>query len=287
MSRRGRRPAYGGTPYGRKRRAPDRGAKARGLEVVLYPFVMMDVPAGNALPDPATGAAGQPPYPWRGRITAIRRPARRPSDGTSAAATQVEPLVPARRCGLSAAWFSTTRISPRRPAASMASSSAGSCRPDPRPLGARHLSGRGEAAGARGRRAGHPAARHEDRLRRRLDGVRRPCSRRRQRGALSPRPALFAIAGIDAVGIDCYPPLSDWREGSAHLDLGGRRAASTTSITCAGALAAARPSTGTTRRGRARRADPPRRSPTEPMASRGCSARRISSPGGRTGIWSA
>ena len=32
--------------------APDPGLKARGLKVVLYPFVMMDVPAGNALPDP-------------------------------------------------------------------------------------------------------------------------------------------------------------------------------------------------------------------------------------------
>ena len=29
----------------------------------------MDIPAGNALPDPYTGGAGQPAYPWRGRIT--------------------------------------------------------------------------------------------------------------------------------------------------------------------------------------------------------------------------
>ena len=40
--------------------------KARGLKVTLYPFVMMDVPADNALPDPWTGAAPQPAYPWRG-----------------------------------------------------------------------------------------------------------------------------------------------------------------------------------------------------------------------------
>jgi hypothetical protein len=30
---------------------------------------MMDVPAGNSLPHPETGAVGQPAYPWRGRIT--------------------------------------------------------------------------------------------------------------------------------------------------------------------------------------------------------------------------
>ena len=42
--------------------------------MVLYPFVMMDMPAGNALPDP-TAAAGQPAYPWRGRITCHPAPA--------------------------------------------------------------------------------------------------------------------------------------------------------------------------------------------------------------------
>ena len=36
--------------------------KARGLKVTLYPFVMMDIAAGNALPDPWTGAASQPAF---------------------------------------------------------------------------------------------------------------------------------------------------------------------------------------------------------------------------------
>ena len=61
------RPAYGGTPVRRQRRQRRSPTlRARGLSVTLYPFVMMDVPAGNALPDPWTGAAAQPPYPWRG-----------------------------------------------------------------------------------------------------------------------------------------------------------------------------------------------------------------------------
>ena len=52
---------------------------------------MMDIPAGNALPDPLTGAASQPAYPWRGRITCDPAPGQPGSpDGTAAAATQVD-----------------------------------------------------------------------------------------------------------------------------------------------------------------------------------------------------
>ena len=50
----------------------------------------MDIPAGNALPDPWTGAASQPAYPWRGRITCDPAPGQPGSpQGTPAAATQV------------------------------------------------------------------------------------------------------------------------------------------------------------------------------------------------------
>ena len=35
-----------------------------------------------------------------------------------------------------------------------------------------------------------------------------------------PLDALFADPAIDAVGIDFYPPLSDWREGRDHADAG-------------------------------------------------------------------
>ena len=42
------------------------------MRITFYPFVMMDVPAGNTLPDPYSDNAatiGQPVLPWRGRIT--------------------------------------------------------------------------------------------------------------------------------------------------------------------------------------------------------------------------
>ncbi|WP_411035091.1 glycoside hydrolase/phage tail family protein [Shinella sp. BYT-45] len=68
VSRSGGAAAYGGTPSDASVIAAIRDLKARGLEVYLYPFLMMDVPAGNGLPDPY-GGPEQAVYPWRGRIT--------------------------------------------------------------------------------------------------------------------------------------------------------------------------------------------------------------------------
>ncbi|WP_395645318.1 glycoside hydrolase TIM-barrel-like domain-containing protein [Terricaulis sp.] len=77
-------PAFGGTPSDQTVVQALHQLKARGYKVGLYPFVLMDVPVGNALPDPY-GGAEQAAYPWRGRIT-LNAPE---SDQTSAAADQV------------------------------------------------------------------------------------------------------------------------------------------------------------------------------------------------------
>lgn len=61
-------PAYGGTPNDRSVIQAIRDLKARGLGVYLYPFLMMDIPPGNGLPDPY-GWGEQAAFPWRGRIT--------------------------------------------------------------------------------------------------------------------------------------------------------------------------------------------------------------------------
>ncbi len=93
------KPAYGGTPSDETVIAAIADLKRRGLRVVLYPFVMMDVPTGNGLPDPY-GAAEQAAYPWRGRITchpAIGRAAT--VDKTAAAASQVAAFVGEARAG--------------------------------------------------------------------------------------------------------------------------------------------------------------------------------------------
>ena len=47
--------AYGGTPDDASVIAAIRDLKARGLKVTLYPFVLMDIPAGNTLPSPYGG----------------------------------------------------------------------------------------------------------------------------------------------------------------------------------------------------------------------------------------
>ncbi|MBR0556346.1 glycoside hydrolase/phage tail family protein [Ciceribacter sp. L1K23] len=77
-------PAYGGTPDDASVVDAIRDLKARGLEVYLYPFVMMDVPDGNDLPDPY-GGGEQASYPWRGRITCHPAPGRPGSPDRTAA----------------------------------------------------------------------------------------------------------------------------------------------------------------------------------------------------------
>jgi hypothetical protein len=90
VSQTGGRPAFGGTPSDLSVVHLIGELKARGLKITFYPFVVMDIPAGNALPDPWTGAASQPAYPWRGRIACDPAPGQPGSpQGTSAAATQV------------------------------------------------------------------------------------------------------------------------------------------------------------------------------------------------------
>jgi hypothetical protein len=66
------RPIYGGTPADFAVVQAIKEMKARGLRVTFYPFILMDVPGGNTLPNPYSDNAseiGQPAFPWRGRIT--------------------------------------------------------------------------------------------------------------------------------------------------------------------------------------------------------------------------
>ncbi|MEM5473425.1 glycoside hydrolase/phage tail family protein [Hoeflea sp. AS60] len=85
-------PAYGGTPDDTSIIEAIRDLKARGLKVVLYPFVLMDVPAGNSLPNPG-GGSGQSVYPWRGRMTASVAPGRPGTpNGTAAMRSEINAL---------------------------------------------------------------------------------------------------------------------------------------------------------------------------------------------------
>jgi hypothetical protein len=92
------RPAYGGTPSDASVSDAIRNLKSRGLRVLFYPFLFMDIASGNARPDPYTGVAPQPAYPWRGRITCAPAPGAPGSpDQTPVAATQVNAFFAAYR----------------------------------------------------------------------------------------------------------------------------------------------------------------------------------------------
>jgi hypothetical protein len=87
------KPAYGGTPSDGSVVRAIRDLGERGLKVTFYPFIMMDVPAGNGLADPY-GGAEQGAYPWRGAITASVAPGRPGSaDKTEAAADEIAAFV--------------------------------------------------------------------------------------------------------------------------------------------------------------------------------------------------
>jgi hypothetical protein len=90
------RPVYGGTPADFAVVQAIQEMKARGLRVTFYPFLLMDVPPGNTLPNPYSANAatpGQPAFPWRGRITCSPAAGFAGSvDKTGTAATQVTAL---------------------------------------------------------------------------------------------------------------------------------------------------------------------------------------------------
>lgn len=87
------RPSYGGTPTDASVIEAIADLKQRGLKVLFYPFIMMDIPVNNGLPDPY-GEDEQQAHPWRGRVTchpAIGEP--NTVDQTAIASEQVSQFV--------------------------------------------------------------------------------------------------------------------------------------------------------------------------------------------------
>lgn len=88
------RPAYGGTPSDQTVVAAIQDLKSRGYAVTLNPFILMDVPHQSELASPYDPASTQSAYPWRGRITVDPAPTVTGSpDLTSAAADQIASFV--------------------------------------------------------------------------------------------------------------------------------------------------------------------------------------------------
>lgn len=225
-------PAFGGTPSDASVLQAIAELKTRGYKVGLYPMVLMDVAHSNALADPYGGAA-QAAYPWRGRITP--HPAVGQSgavDKTSAAATQISAFVGTAAPGAfsvvsgaphysGSEWsyrrfilhyaklaqiaggvdycilgsemraLTTARDSSSFPFVTALKSVAGDVRSM---LSAKltYAADWSEYLGYQPQDGSHDVCFHLD--------------------------PLWSDTNIDAVGIDWYPPLTDWRDGTAHVD---------------------------------------------------------------------
>ncbi len=229
------RPNFGGTPCDESVLQSIAAIKAQGKAVMFYPFVLMDIPAGNALPDPY-GGPEQATFPWRGRITASVAPGQAGTpDKTAAMAAEV------------AAFFGTAS------AADFAPAGVGVAYTGPAEWSYRRfilhyahlcaLSGGvesfcigSELRGLTTLRSGVEAFPVVAALKALAADVRAilPAAKigyaadwseyfgyHPQDGSgdvLFHLDALWADDNIDFIGIDNYMPLSDWRAGEAHAD---------------------------------------------------------------------
>lgn len=214
--------AYGGTPSDLSVARMIQELKARGIGVVLYPFLMMDVPAGNALPDPSTGMVGQPAYPWRGRITCDPAPGRAGTvDGTAGAATQIDAFFGSAS---SPGWNFRGLVMHYARLAAEAGGVDGFI------VGSELVS----LTRVRSAPGVYPAVAKLAELAADVRAVVGPATKivyaadwteygAHVLGAGAelrfPLDAVWAHPAIDAVGIDYYPPVADWRDGPDHADL--------------------------------------------------------------------
>jgi hypothetical protein len=212
------RAAYGGTPSDGSVRNLIAHLKGRGLKVTLYPFVMMDIPAGNALTDPWTGAASQPPHPWRGRITCDPAPGQPGSpDGTAAAADQIDAFFSGewgyRRMILHYAELAADAggVDAFLIGSELRSLTRVRSAPGVYPMVDRLVGLAGEVKAILG--AGTVVTYGADWTEYGSHVV--DAAANEVRFPLDP---LWASSSIDAIGIDYYAPLSDWRDGANHLD---------------------------------------------------------------------
>lgn len=207
------RSAYGGTPSDASVLGAIADLKARGLSVVFYPFLMMDVAPGNALPNPYTGANGQPAFPWRGRITCDPTPGRPGSpDASAAAATQIDAFV-ARYRSFILHYANLCQSVGGVDAFLVGSEFIGLTRvrsgPGQYPFVAALATLAADVKTILG-----PATKISYAADWTEYGAHVPAN-----GELRfPLDPLWAASAVDFIGVDVYWPLSDWRDGDAHLD---------------------------------------------------------------------
>ena len=230
------KPAFGGTPSDQSVIDAIKDLAARGLKATFYPFVLMDIPVGNALPDPY-GGTSQAVYPWRGRIT-VSPAAGRPGspDKSAAAAAQIATLVGAALpshftiSGGSVVYSGPAEWSYRRFILHYAYLCKAAGGVDTFLLGS-ELRG---LSTVRSGPAAYPFVAALVSLAADVKSVLGAATKVTYAADWSEyfghQPAdgssdvyfhldpLWSSSSIDAVGIDCYWPLADWRDGGSHLD---------------------------------------------------------------------
>lgn len=204
-------PNFGGTPADEAVLEAIEALKAAGIAVTLSPFLLMDVPPDNGLPDPR-GWTGQPPFPWRGRITVT-------ADKSASARTQIEAFVGDDGAfGFRHFILHHARLAVR----------AGGV--DTILIGS-EMVGLTRVRDDRGRfpfvEALHAIA-AEVRAIVGADVKISYAADWTEYGAYAPGDGshdvvfplddLWASTDIDFVGVDWYPPMGDWRDGREHLD---------------------------------------------------------------------
>lgn len=234
------RPYFGGTPADITVREAIIELKARGKRVQFYPFLLMDVPPGNTKTNPYTGAAGQPAFPWRGRITCNPAPGQGGTpDKTATAATQVNAFVGTCVAGDFGAWNGSTipysgpnEWTYRRMVLHYAKLVADLFEPGDIFIIGSEMVGLTQVRSSAtaypfvsalvtlaadvspvlgsGRLVSYAADWSEYHTHRPGDG---------SGDVLFNMDPLWASADIDFVGIDNYLPMSDWRDGADHLDI--------------------------------------------------------------------
>lgn len=217
------RPIYGGTPSDAVVKEYLQWLKDKGKKIMFYPFILMDIPPGNDKPDPYSdngSDTGQAVFPWRGRITCHPAPGYAGSpDKTATAGNQVDDFFEgsegyrkmalhyANLCdevgGVDAFIIASELVG----LTTVRSSSGAGTYPAVEQL--RALANDCRSILGSGVKISYAADWSEYHSHRPSDGT---------NDVIFNMDRLWSHADIDFVGIDNYLPISDWRDGSGHLD---------------------------------------------------------------------
>ncbi|MGI3187282.1 baseplate multidomain protein megatron [Nioella aestuarii] len=233
------RAIYGGTPTDQSVIEAIEALNDAGQEVMFYPFLLMEILEGSGKPDPWALTGDQPALPWRGRITGEKAPGVAVSpDGTAAAEVEVSAFFGTASASDfivspgSVSYSGPAEWSYRRFILHSAALCAAAGEVESFCIGS-EMRSLTQLRGATGFPAVDALIALAAEVRVLLPDAKLSYAAdwseyfgyHPQDGSgdvyfhLDP---LWADANIDFIGIDNYMPLSDWRDGRDHADIGWR-----------------------------------------------------------------